>query len=104
MLATNAALLGQLWATLAYEGFDPELWGQWRTPLLKLLDTPKGVDLCASAPFQSLLQPWFNDHTPTNQQDAAEFLGCLRGQHLLGHVWGQESNGYRLPNTPSPFH
>ena len=24
----NAALLGQLWATLAYEGFDPERWGQ----------------------------------------------------------------------------
>ena len=29
----NAALLGQFWATWAYEGFDPELWGQWRTPL-----------------------------------------------------------------------
>ena len=24
----NAALMGQLWATLAFEGFDPELWGQ----------------------------------------------------------------------------
>ena len=67
----------QLWATLAYEGFDPELWGQWRTPLLELLDTPEGVDLCASAPFQHLLQPWFNDHTSTEQQDAAEFLGWL---------------------------
>ena len=91
----NAALLEQLWATLAYEGFDPELWGQWRAPLLELLDTPEGVDLCVSTPFQRLLQPWFNDHAPTDQQDATEFLGWLRGQHLLGHVWGQESNGWQ---------
>ena len=62
------------------------LWDQWRTPLLELLDTPEGGDLCASVPFQRLLQPWFNDHTPTDQQDAAEFLGWLRGHHLHSHV------------------
>ena len=90
---SNAALMGQLWATLAFEGFDPELWDQWRTTLLELLDTPDGVDLCASVPFQRLLQPWFNEHAPTEQQDIAEFLGWLRGQHLHGHVWGLESNG-----------
>ena len=60
----NIALLGQLWATLAYEGFDPELWGQWRLPLLELLNTSDGVDLCASAPFQKLLQPWLREHAP----------------------------------------
>ena len=97
----NAALMEQLWATLAFEGFDPELWGQWRKPRLELLDTPAGVDLCAIVPFQRLLQPWFDEHVPTEQQDAAEFLGWLRGQHLHGHVWGMESNGWqtRLANS-----
>ena len=97
----NAALLGQLWATLAYEGFDPELWGQWRKPLFELLDTSDGVDLSVSAPFQTLLQPCFNKHLPDDQQDAAEFLSWLRGQHLSGHSWGQESNGWqtRLANS-----
>ena len=91
----NAALMGQLWATLAYEGFDPELWGQWRKPLLELLDTPSGADLSNSVSFSSLLQPWFDEHNSTEQQDAAEFLGWLRGQHLYGHVWGMESNGWQ---------
>ena len=69
--------------------------------LFELLDTSEGVDLCASVPFQRLLQPWFNEHAPTEQQDAAEFLGWLRGQHLHGHVWGPESNGCqtRLANS-----
>ena len=71
----NAALMGQPWATLAFEGFNPELWGQWRKPLLELLDTPAGVDLCAAVPFQCLLKPWFDEHVPIEQQDAAEFWG-----------------------------
>ena len=56
-LASSAALLGQLWATLAYEGFDPELWDQWRLSLLELLDTSGDTDLCTSEPFRTLLTP-----------------------------------------------
>ena len=26
----NAVLFGQMWATLAFENFDPELWDQWK--------------------------------------------------------------------------
>ena len=85
--------MGQFWATFAFEGFDPELWGQWRIPLLEILDTPGMTDLCSFEPFRTLLTPWFKEHDADEQQDAAEFLGWLRGQHLTDHLWGQEHWG-----------
>ena len=53
------------------------------------------TDLCSFEPFRILLTPWFREHKADEQQDAAEFLGWLRGQHLNDHLWGQEHRGWQ---------
>ena len=69
----NAALLGQHWATLAYEGFDPELWDQWRFPLLELLNTSVVGIYVLQFLFRSCCNPGLKNMHPMNNRVQRNF-------------------------------
>lgn len=77
-----SVLRSQLWASLMQDDFDAKSWGPWAPGLTSLLSHvgEQPVHLHSQAVMGTLLEPWFDGHTFTQQQDAAEFASWLRQQ------------------------
>ena len=64
---------------------DAKSWGPWETGFTSLFihigEQP--VHLHSQAMIGTLLEPWFDGHTFSQQQDAAEFASWLRQQMFV---------------------